>query len=73
MWKVRTQIVPVIMGALGTVKKGLDENLQLLPGHWSATELQQITLMNTAHSSGKCWGTSLWSVVEIWTYQKTNT
>ena len=39
MWKVRTKILPVIIGALGTIKKGLDQNLQLLPGHLSATEL----------------------------------
>jgi len=35
MWRMRpakmkTNIVPVIMGALGTIKKGLDQNLQLL-------------------------------------------
>jgi hypothetical protein len=42
--------VPVIIGALGTIKKGLDQNLQLLPAHLSATELQKITLMSTAHS-----------------------
>jgi hypothetical protein len=30
MCKVRTKIVPVIIGALGTTKKGLDKNL---PGH----------------------------------------
>jgi hypothetical protein len=41
--------VPVIVGALGTIKKGLDQNLQLLPGHPSATELQKIALMSTAH------------------------
>jgi len=39
MWKVRTNIVPVIIGALGTIKKGLDQNLQLLTGHPSAIEL----------------------------------
>jgi hypothetical protein len=33
MWKVRTKFVPVITGALGAIKKGLDQNLQLLPGH----------------------------------------
>jgi len=49
MWKVRTKIVPVVIGALGTIKKGLDQNLQLLPGHPSATELQKVTLMSTAH------------------------
>jgi hypothetical protein len=39
MWKVRTKIVSVIHGALGTVKKGLDQKLQSLPGRPSATEL----------------------------------
>jgi hypothetical protein len=37
MWKVRTKIVPVIRGALGTIK-----NLQLLPGLLSAIQLQKI-------------------------------
>ena len=43
MWKVRTKTVPVIIGALGTINKGLDQNLQLVPAHLSATELQKIT------------------------------
>jgi len=34
------------------VKKGFDQNLQLLPGHLSAVELQ-ITLVSTAHSIPK--------------------
>jgi hypothetical protein len=41
--------MPVIIGALGTIKKGLDQNFQLLPGHPSATELRKFTLMSTAH------------------------
>jgi len=48
MWEVRTKIVPVIIGPLGTIKKGLDKKLQLLPGQPSAIELQKITLMSTA-------------------------
>jgi hypothetical protein len=50
MWKVRTKIVPAIIGALGIIKKGLDQNLQLLIGHRSAIELQKVTLMSTAYS-----------------------
>jgi hypothetical protein len=50
MWRVRTKTVPFITGALGTIKKGSDQNLRLLPGHPSAIELQKITLMNTAYS-----------------------
>jgi hypothetical protein len=56
MWKVRTKIVSVIIGALGTIKRGLDQNLQLLPGHPSAIELQKVTLMSTAHSIRKVLG-----------------
>ena len=49
MCKARTKIVPVVIGALGKIKKGLDQNLQLLPGLLSAIELQKIALMSTAH------------------------
>jgi hypothetical protein len=48
MWKVRTKILPVIIGALETFKKGLDQNLELLPFRPSSIELQT-TLMSTAH------------------------
>jgi hypothetical protein len=49
MWKVRTKIVLVITGTLGTIKKGLDQNLHLLPGHQSAIEIQKIALMSTTN------------------------
>jgi hypothetical protein len=55
MLKVRTKIVQVIVGALGTNKKGLDQNLQLPPGHSSAPELQ-ITPKSTAHVIRKVLG-----------------
>jgi len=41
--------VPVLAGSLGTFKKGIDQNLQLLPGNPSVTEPQKIVLINTAH------------------------
>jgi len=69
MWQVRTEIVPVITGALGTIKTGLGKNLQLLPGQPSATDLQNIKLMSTAHIIRKV----LWSLVGICTYQNTVT
>jgi hypothetical protein len=56
MWKVRTKIVSVIIGALGTIKKGLDKDLQLLPHHLSATGLQKVTLKGTAHFIRKVLG-----------------
>jgi len=56
MWKERRKIVPVVTGALGKIKKGLDKNLQLLPGHPSAREIQKITLMSTVHIIRKVLG-----------------
>jgi len=56
MWKVWTKVMPVINGALGTIKNGLEQILQLLQGHPSATELQYITLMSTAHIIRKVLG-----------------
>ena len=49
MWEISTKFVPVVIGALGTIKKGLDRKLQLLPGQQSAMELPKITLMSTAN------------------------
>jgi hypothetical protein len=49
MWKVRTKTVPVITGALGTIRKGFHQNHQLLPGHLLTMKLQKIMLMSTAH------------------------
>jgi hypothetical protein len=54
---VRTKIVPVIIGALGTIEKGSDQNRQLLAGQRSAMELQNIAV-RTAFV--KCWGKVIW-------------
>jgi len=56
MWKVRKKIVPIIIGAIGTIKKGLGYNLQLFPGHPSAMGLQKVTLMSNAHIIRKVLG-----------------
>ena len=47
---ISDKFVPVIIGALGTNKKGLDQNFQLLPGHPAIAELQMATLMSTTHT-----------------------
>ena len=55
MWQVRTKTLPVEIGALRTIQKGLDQNLHLLPDHLSAIVLQ-ITLMSTAYIIRKVLG-----------------
>ena len=53
MWEMRTKFVQVIGGTLGSIKKGLDQNLQLLPGQLLAMELPNFTLMSTANITRK--------------------
>jgi hypothetical protein len=52
-----TKIASIIIGALGTIKKELDQNFQFLPGHPSAIELLQVTDEQCTHYS-QCWGKS---------------
>ena len=56
MWKLGTKILPVITGVIRMIKKGLEHSLQLLPGHCSTTDLQQVTLTSTADSVGRVLG-----------------
>ena len=49
MWGMRTETIPVIIGALGAIKKGLETYLGRIPGQISIGELQKITLLGTAH------------------------
>jgi hypothetical protein len=44
MCNLRTKLLPVITGALGTIMKGSDKKLQVLSGHPSTMDLQKVTL-----------------------------
>jgi len=41
--------MPVVIGALGTISMGLDQNLQLFPDQPSAIDLPKIILIRTAY------------------------
>ena len=41
--------VPVIVGALGLMRKGIDKSLEKLPGKIRHEEIQKIVLLGTAH------------------------
>ena len=49
MWHLKPTMIPVVVRALGTVKKGTDKYLQQIPGKPSLTEIQKIALITTAH------------------------
>ena len=49
MWHLRARTIPVVIGALGLVKKGTKEFLDKIPGNSSLQEIQKIVLSGTAH------------------------
>ena len=49
IWGLKTTTVPVVMGALGTIKKDMENYSNKIPGNINIHELQKITLLSTAH------------------------
>ena len=49
MWGMKTHIVPVVIRALGVVKKGIKKQIDKIPGNINVVELQKIALLGSAH------------------------
>ena len=49
MWSMKTETIPVVIGALGLVKKGMDTYVERIPGNISMYEVQKTALLGTAH------------------------
>jgi hypothetical protein len=49
MWKVKQKVIPVIIGASGTISKSLKKYLSHMPGKHEIKELQKSPLLGTAH------------------------
>ena len=49
MWGLKTITVPVVIGALGVVKKGIEKHIDKIPGKIDITELQKIALLGSSH------------------------
>ena len=54
MWNVKAKVIPVIIGATGTVSKSLRKYLKKIPGTYEIKELQKTAILCTAHYCGKC-------------------
>ena len=48
-WGMKTTTIPKIIGALGLVKKGIENYTGKIPGNIRITELQKTVLLGTAH------------------------
>ena len=48
MWHMKTIVIPVVVGALGTVKKGMIENIDKVSESANVTEIQKICMLGSA-------------------------
>jgi len=49
MWNVKTKVIPVIIGATGTVSKSFRKYVSYTPGKHEVRELQKTVILGTAH------------------------
>jgi len=49
MWSVKTKVIPVIIGAIGSTSQSFRKYLRNIQGKNEAKELQQSAVLGTAH------------------------
>jgi hypothetical protein len=49
MWNVKTTVIPVIIGATGTISKLFRQIVSTIPGNHNVRELQKTATLGTAH------------------------
>ena len=49
MWKVKIRVIPVIIGANGTISKSFRKYMSNIPGNHEVRELQKTAILGTAH------------------------
>ena len=49
MWKTKTKVIPVVIGALGVMSKDFEGYVKEIPAKMNNQEIQKIALMGTAH------------------------
>ena len=49
MWKVKTRVIPVIMGATGTISKSFRKYVSNIPGNHEVKKLQKTAILGTAY------------------------
>jgi hypothetical protein len=49
MWNVKTNVIPVIIGATGTVSKSFRKYMSNITGNHEVKELQKTAILDNAH------------------------
>jgi len=53
MWKIKTKVIPVIVGATGTISKSFRKYVSNIPGKHKFKERQKTAILGTAHTLRK--------------------
>jgi len=53
MWIMKTKVIPVIIGATGTISKSFRKYVSNIPGKLEVKELQRTAILGTAHTLRK--------------------
>ena len=48
MWQMKTEVIPVVVGVLGPIKKGMVENIKRVSERATVTETQKISMLGSA-------------------------
>jgi hypothetical protein len=49
MWNVTTRVIPVIIGATGTISKPFRKYVSTIPGNHEVKQLKKTAILGTAH------------------------
>jgi hypothetical protein len=49
MWNVKTRVIPVTIGATGSISKSFRKYVSTIPGNHEVRELQKTAILGTAH------------------------
>jgi hypothetical protein len=49
VWNVKTKVIPVIIGATGTILKSFSKYVSNIPGNHEVKELEKKAILGTAH------------------------
>jgi len=49
VWNLKTKVIPVIMGATGTISKLFRKCVSNIPGNHEVKELQKTAILDTEH------------------------
>ena len=48
MWKMKTKVIPIVIGALGTIRKGMEDNIRSVSENPNLQTVQKTCLLGTA-------------------------